>query len=165
MIGPRVFKTPLPLALLSLIFTVESSKPSTNSEGLGWPGRPTLLALPKAKLSSLATSKRRAKTFSFEARDEREAVALPYTRIRFLAPLRVSTITRSRFLAGADTDRLSKKTLKWANTRPSGRTCRLRLRAPADTFRSTFTCEPKSSCRTPSFLILVLAFFIFHRDL
>ena len=37
MIGPRVFKTPLPLALLSLIFTVESSKPSTNSEGLGWP--------------------------------------------------------------------------------------------------------------------------------
>nr|TKW38947.1 hypothetical protein SEVIR_1G145657v2 [Setaria viridis] len=73
MIGPRVFKTPLPLALLSLIFTVESSKPSTNSEGLGWPGRPTLLALPKAKLSSLATSKRRAKTFSFEARDERES--------------------------------------------------------------------------------------------
>jgi len=71
MIGPRVFKTPLPLALLSLIFTVESSKPSTNSEGLGWPGRPTLLALPKAKLSSLATSKRRAKTF--EARDERES--------------------------------------------------------------------------------------------
>jgi len=44
-----------------------------NSEGLGWPGRPTLLALPKAKLSSLATSKRRAKTFSFEARDERES--------------------------------------------------------------------------------------------
>ena len=73
MIGPRVFKTPLPLALLSLIFTVESSKPSTNSEGLGWPGRPTLLALPKAKLSSLATSKRRAKTYSFEGRDERES--------------------------------------------------------------------------------------------
>jgi len=68
MIGPR--KTPLPLALLSLIFTVESSKPSTNSEGLGWPGRPTLLALPKAKLSSLATSKRRAKTFIFNSEEE-----------------------------------------------------------------------------------------------
>ncbi|KAJ1257282.1 hypothetical protein BS78_K118800 [Paspalum vaginatum] len=64
---------PLPLALLSLIFTVESSRPSTNSEGLGWPGRPKLLALPKAKLSSFATSKRRAKTFSFEARDEHES--------------------------------------------------------------------------------------------
>jgi len=58
---------------------------------------------------------------------------------------------------------LKAKTLKWANTRPSGRTCRLRLRAPADTFRSTFTCEPKSSC--PSFLISVLAFFIFRRGL
>jgi hypothetical protein len=73
MIGPRVFKTPLPLALLSLIFTVESSKPSTNLEGLGWPGHPTLLALPKAKLLSLTTSKRRAKTCSFEARDERKS--------------------------------------------------------------------------------------------
>jgi hypothetical protein len=73
MIELRVFKTHLPLSLLSLIFTIESSKPSTNSEGLGWPGRPTLLALPKAKLSSLATSKQRAKTYSFEARDERES--------------------------------------------------------------------------------------------
>jgi hypothetical protein len=71
MIELRVFKTHLPLALLSLIFTVESSKPSTNSEGLGC--HPTLLALPKAKLSSLATSKQRAKTYSFEARDERES--------------------------------------------------------------------------------------------
>ncbi|KAG2481390.1 hypothetical protein PVAP13_J669401 [Panicum virgatum] len=142
MIGPR--KTPLPLALLSLIFTVESSKPSTNSEGLANGGLKPLVL--KQGMSA-------------------KAVALPYTRIRFLAPSRVSTITRSRFLAGADTDRLSKKTLKWANTRPSGRTCRLRLRAPADTFRSTFTCEPKSSCRTPSFLISVLAFFIFRRGL
>ncbi|KAG2644199.1 hypothetical protein PVAP13_2KG298120 [Panicum virgatum] len=145
MIGPR--KTPLPLALLSLIFTVESSKPSTNSEGLGWPANGGLKPLVLKQGMSA------------------KAVALPYTRIRFLAPSRVSTITRSRFLAGADTDRLSKKTLKWANTRPSGRTCRLRLRAPADTFRSTFTCEPKSSCRTPSFLISVLAFFIFRRGL
>jgi hypothetical protein len=49
-----------------------------------------------------------------------KAVALPYMRIRFLAPSRVSTITHSHFLAGADTNRLSKKTLKWANTQPSG---------------------------------------------
>lgn len=91
MIGPRVFKTPLPLALLSLIFTVESSKPSTNSEGLGWPGRPTLLALPKAKLSSLATSKAnggRAKTFRFEARDERESRCAS-VHAHTLAPSRV----------------------------------------------------------------------------
>ncbi|KAF2912595.1 hypothetical protein DAI22_10g023250 [Oryza sativa Japonica Group] len=95
-----------------------------------------------------------------------KAIALPYTCIRFLASSRVSTITHSRFLAGADTDfSLKAKTQKWANTRPSGRTCRLRLRAPVDTFRSTFTCEPKSSCRTPSFLISVLAFFIFRRGL
>ncbi|XXG47939.1 hypothetical protein AAC387_Pa02g2499 [Persea americana] len=32
---------------------------------------------------------------------------------------------------------LKAKTLKWANTRPSGEHARLRLRAPADTFRST----------------------------
>jgi hypothetical protein len=98
----------------------------------------------------LATSKRRAKTFRFEARDERESCC---------------TSVHAHTLARADTDRLSKKTLKWATTQPSGRTCRLRLCAPADTFRSTFTCEPKSSCQTPSFLISVLAFFIFRRGL
>lgn len=94
MIGPRVFKTPLPLALLSLIFTVESSKPSTNSEGLGWPGRPTLLALPKAKLS-WRPANGGLKPLVLKQGMSAKAVALPYTRIRFLAPSRVSTITRS----------------------------------------------------------------------
>lgn len=70
MIGPRAApsspRSPFPAMHRRVI------KALTNSEGLGWPGRPTLLALPKAKLSSLATSKPllyrgSSTTFRFEA--------------------------------------------------------------------------------------------------
>ena len=72
MIGPRAAPSSPRSPFLNIHRRVIKAV-RTNSEGLGWPGRPTLLALPKAKLSSLVTSKRRAKTYSFEARDERES--------------------------------------------------------------------------------------------